>query len=80
MIFKSECKVTKKKRTVQIFRMIFLSKKPFLLFLPPSEKHKSTPFEGFAIPNESRTNREHFLLATKYSKATRWRTRKNISA
>lgn len=53
MIFKSECKVTKKKRTVQIFRMIFLSKKPFLLFLPPSEKHKSTPFEGFAIPNES---------------------------
>lgn len=61
MIFKSECKVTKKKRTVQIFRMFFLSKKPFLLFLPPSEKHKSTPFEGFAIPNASRDHPERIV-------------------
>lgn len=61
MIFKSECKVTKKKRTVQIFRTIFSSKKPFLLFLPPSEKHKSTPFEGFAIPNASRDHPERIV-------------------
>lgn len=61
MIFKSECKVTKKKRTVQIFRMIFYPKKPFLLFLPPSEKHKSTPFEGSAIPNASRDHPERIV-------------------
>jgi len=39
----------------------FLSKKPFLLFLPPSEKHKSTPFEGFAIPNASRDHPERIV-------------------
>lgn len=83
MIFKSECKVTKKKRTVQIFRMIFIQEAIFVVFTALREAQKH-PFRGFLhperIPRPSRTNHEHFLLATKYSKATQWRTRKIISA